>query len=74
LYTLHTLNTLNTLNTIKGVIKLNKLDLIILIDLMVGLTKEEYEKLKEKSLKEVEKIYINAYQQQDDEQINICYE
>jgi hypothetical protein len=73
---LHTLNTLNTLNTIKGVIKLNKLDLIILIDLMVGLKKEEYEKLKEKkSLKEVEKkIYINAYQQQDDEQINICYE
>jgi hypothetical protein len=68
------LNTLHTLNAIKGVIKLNKLDLIILIDLMVGLTKEEYEKLKEKSLKEVEKIYINAYQQQDDEQINICYE
>ncbi|MCI2910952.1 BH0509 family protein [Staphylococcus hominis] len=53
---------------------MNKLDLIILIDLMVGLTKEEYENLKEKSLKEVEKIYINAYQQQDDEQINICYE
>ena len=71
---MHTLNTLYTLNAIKGVIKLNKLDLIILIDLMVGLTKEEYEKLKEKSLKEVEKIYINAYQQQDDEQINICYE
>lgn len=53
---------------------MSKLDLIILIDVMCGLTEEEYENLKEKSLKEVEKIYINAYQQQDDEQINICYE
>lgn len=54
-------------------VKLNKLDLIILIDIMCGLSEEEYQYLQQKDIKEVEKIYVNAYQKQDDEQIDICY-
>ncbi len=44
-----------------------------MIDVMTGLTSEEYEALNKKSLKEIEKIYVNHYQQQDDEQIEISY-
>lgn len=40
---------------------------------MTGLTNEEYQLLLSKSEEEVEKTYINQYQQQEDEQIEICY-
>ncbi|CUT97034.1 conserved hypothetical protein [Staphylococcus capitis] len=52
---------------------MSKLDLIILIDIMCGLSSEEYECLKNKDINEIEKVYRNVYQKQDDEQIQICY-
>ena len=52
---------------------LNKMNLITMIDVMTGLTNEEYQLLLSKSEEGIEKIYINYYQQQDDEQIEICY-
>ncbi|HDG8789427.1 TPA: hypothetical protein PBT65_001728 [Staphylococcus aureus] len=52
---------------------MNKHNLIALIDLMRGLKRWEYEELESKDVKEIEKIYINVFQEQDDEQIQISY-
>lgn len=52
---------------------MKKHNLIALIDLMKGLNHAEYEALNQKDEKEVERIYINVFQEQEDEQIEICY-
>lgn len=52
---------------------LNKINLTTMIDIMTGLTNEEHQLLLSKSEEDIEKIYINHYQQQDDEQIQISY-
>lgn len=57
----------------KGGGKLSKLNLIALIDMMSGLKEHECNSLKEMSYEKVEKYYINHYQKQDDEQIQISY-
>ena len=53
--------------------KLSKLNLIALIDMMSGLKEDECISLEKMSHEKVEKYYINHYQQQDDEQIQISY-
>ncbi len=50
---------------------LNKMNLITMIDVMTGLTNEEYQLLLSKSEEELEKIYINTSKQKDDEKITI---
>ncbi|WP_251522056.1 BH0509 family protein [Staphylococcus sp. Marseille-Q6910] len=52
---------------------MSKQTLIALIDIMQGLSKEELKILNEKTVEEVETIYINVYQEQNDEQIEIAY-
>ena len=52
---------------------MNKHNLIALIDLMQGLDQTEYQNLKQKKEKEVEKIYINVFQEQEDKQIELSY-
>lgn len=47
--------------------------MISIIDVMYGLNKEECIYLFTQTKNEVERIYINYYQQQDDEQIQISY-
>ncbi|CDM14991.1 hypothetical protein SEB_p202457 (plasmid) [Staphylococcus epidermidis PM221] len=52
---------------------MEKENLIALIDLMRGLDEDEYRRLNQKDEKEIKKIYINVFQEQDDEQIEISY-
>lgn len=56
-----------------GGFEMNKHNLIALIDLMQGLDQTEYQNLKQKKEKEVEKIYINVFQEQEDKQIELSY-
>lgn len=56
-----------------GGYEMNKHNLIALIDLMQGLDQTEYQNLKQKKEKEVEKIYINVFQEQEDKQIELSY-
>lgn len=56
-----------------GGYEMNKHNLIALIDLMQGLDQTEYQNLKQKEEKEVEKIYINVFQEQEDKQIELSY-
>ncbi|MFJ6459236.1 BH0509 family protein [Staphylococcus capitis] len=52
---------------------MSKLNLIALIDMMSGLKEDECISLEKMSYEKVEKYYINHYQKQDDEQIQISY-
>ncbi|MGC9650949.1 BH0509 family protein [Staphylococcus warneri] len=52
---------------------MNKRNLIALIDMIQGLDQASYEVLNQKDKEEIEKIYINVFQEQEDEQIEICY-
>lgn len=52
---------------------MSKANMISMIDVMYGLSKEECNSLFTQTKDEVERIYINYYQQQDDEQIQISY-
>lgn len=52
---------------------MSKANMISMIDVMYGLSKEECNSLFTQAKDEVERIYINYYQQQDDEQIQISY-
>lgn len=56
-----------------GGFEMNKHNLIALIDLMQGLDQTEYQNLKQKEEKEVKKIYINVFQEQEDKQIELSY-
>ena len=52
---------------------MSKANMISMIDIMFGLSKEECNSLFIQTKDEVERIYINYYQHQDDEQIQISY-
>ncbi|MCO6262928.1 BH0509 family protein [Staphylococcus epidermidis] len=52
---------------------MSKANMISMIDVMYGFSKEECNSLFTQTKDEVERIYINYYQQQDDEQIQISY-
>lgn len=52
---------------------MSKANMISIIDVMYGLNKEECIYLFTQTKNEVERICINYYQQQDDEQIQISY-
>lgn len=52
---------------------MDKYNLISVMDMMIGLTDEEINNLKQKDYEEVESYYINRYQEQNDDQLEIVY-
>jgi len=52
---------------------MNKINLISVIDMMIGLTEREEKVLQSMDEEEVERYYINSFQEQNDAQLEITF-